>query len=104
MTFANVTAAQLRKTRLLLKMTQKEFAEATGSSIGIVAGWECGRNKPSLYHLSRVAELMVKASAIDRQYKAKANELYNTAIANGASEKDAKAMKFALYDKMIGKE
>lgn len=101
MTYANISPTQIRKTRLLLKMTQKEFAKVTGVHDHTVSTWETGRNSPTGSALSKIVELVIKASAIDQQYMKRANRVYKAAIANGASEKVAKAIKFALYDKLI---
>lgn len=47
----------IKTVRLLLCMTQYEFAEAVGASQAAVSKWEKNRGNPNASHLKRMIEL-----------------------------------------------
>ena len=59
-----VTPKMAKAIRTELELTQEEFAQRIGSSLGSVSRWENGKNKPGKM-ASKLLELMAKEAGIN---------------------------------------
>ena len=55
------TTAQVRQARAGLQMTQAQFAEHLGVSLGAVRAWEQGRTSPGTVAAQRAVERAIKS-------------------------------------------